>query len=146
MARAISSLPVPVSPKSSTVESVPATISTCRRTARRAELCPTIPSNPDIELVSSSAQISSVKRLLLGTTRANGKSPSQFSTGKTSLKFMADLQNPQIRRTSLFVGKIREFFPAVLQEPTSALSESCSERRTRLLLPRQPPWSRLSEP
>ena len=41
-ARAMSSLPVPVSPRMSTVEPVGATVSTCFRTRRRAALSPTI--------------------------------------------------------------------------------------------------------
>src|SRR6266481_5098697 len=44
IAWAISSLPVPVSPSRSTVESLVATISTSCNTCRSAELCPTIPS------------------------------------------------------------------------------------------------------
>src|SRR5882762_5110379 len=44
MARAISSFPVPVSPNSSTVEPLVATVSTSCNTCLSAELCPTIPS------------------------------------------------------------------------------------------------------
>ena len=44
MARAMSSLPVPVSPKISTVDSVGATTSTCFSAAVRAALAPTISS------------------------------------------------------------------------------------------------------
>src|SRR5690349_24225017 len=53
MARAISSLPVPVSPKISTVESVGATRSTCASTVSRAGLSPMICSNFRPEQLSS---------------------------------------------------------------------------------------------
>ena len=46
IARAISSLPVPVSPRSSTVASVGATCSAWNRTPRRPGLSPTISSKP----------------------------------------------------------------------------------------------------
>jgi hypothetical protein len=46
MARATSSLPVPVSPKISTVLSVAATCSTRPSSRRSAGVCPTISSNP----------------------------------------------------------------------------------------------------
>src|SRR5262249_7302409 len=49
MARAINSLPVPVSPRISTVESVGATCSTCVSTDSRAGLSPMIPSNLHLE-------------------------------------------------------------------------------------------------
>src|ERR1700753_4326381 len=45
MARATNSLPVPVSPRMSTVVSVGATRSTCRKTDLRVELSPIIPSS-----------------------------------------------------------------------------------------------------
>ena len=53
IARAMSSLPVPVSPSSSTVESPSATCSTICSTLRSAELWPMIPSNPSSLGVSS---------------------------------------------------------------------------------------------
>ncbi len=54
MARAISSLPVPVSPQMSTTESVGATVSTCSSTRRSARLCPTISAKLYSVLISSS--------------------------------------------------------------------------------------------
>ena len=54
MARAMSSLPVPVSPVMSTVESVGATLATRARTACRAGEAPTISSN--MEALSSSSR------------------------------------------------------------------------------------------
>src|SRR5439155_24161636 len=54
MARAISSLPVPVSPIRSTVESLVATVWTSRSTCRRAGLRPTIPSKSAPPAISSS--------------------------------------------------------------------------------------------
>src|SRR5919201_1678427 len=53
MARAISSFPVPVSPKMSTVASVSATFSTCASTRRSAAEEPTISSNIDARSMSS---------------------------------------------------------------------------------------------
>jgi hypothetical protein len=48
MARATNSLPVPVSPRISTVASVGATTSTCPRTRFRAALLPTISSKSSL--------------------------------------------------------------------------------------------------
>src|SRR6266704_527162 len=53
IARAMSSLPVPVSPVISTVESVGATLDTCDRTVRSRGETPTISSNIDVLSISS---------------------------------------------------------------------------------------------
>jgi hypothetical protein len=52
-ARAMSSLPVPVSPVMRTVESLGATLATWERTARKAEDVPTISSNIEVSSISS---------------------------------------------------------------------------------------------
>ncbi len=64
MARAISSLPVPVSPRISTVLSLGATISTCLRTLNIASLRPMISPNSPSTLLSCSvsARFSSTRR------------------------------------------------------------------------------------
>src|ERR1700677_3632511 len=69
IARAINSLPVPVSPSIRTVESVGATRSTCSSTASRAGLLPMICSNlrrlsswsPDLDLPKASTEISCLR-------------------------------------------------------------------------------------
>jgi hypothetical protein len=57
MARAINSLPVPVSPWMSTVESVLATFDTCAKTPCRAGDEPTISSNIDARSTSSRSEV-----------------------------------------------------------------------------------------
>ena len=64
IARAMSSLPVPVSPLMRTVESVGATVSTCCNTNRRFGLVPTISSK------SCSARISSSRYDFCSLTRS----------------------------------------------------------------------------
>src|SRR6266853_462447 len=61
MARATSSLPVPVSPKMSTVESVCATFATCARTLCSADDEPTISSNIEARSRSSRSAIVSLR-------------------------------------------------------------------------------------
>src|ERR1700674_3981138 len=65
MARAMSSLPVPVSPSKSTVESPHATVSTICSTRRRPELLPMIPSKPVSGFTGSS--IRSISSVLSGS-------------------------------------------------------------------------------
>jgi hypothetical protein len=63
IARAISSLPVPVSPRTSTVASVAATIWTLARTSRNTGDAPTISSNmPCVSTVSRNTTISCASR------------------------------------------------------------------------------------
>src|SRR5229473_6374212 len=65
MARAISSLPVPVSPKIRTVETVGATFSTCARTRRSGAEEPTISSNMEDRTMSSRNAMFSLRTLAL---------------------------------------------------------------------------------
>src|SRR5882762_8152510 len=67
MACAISSFPVPVSPNTSTVEPLVATVSTSCNTCLSAELCPTIPSKPSTAPMFSPKLRSSFTVLESGT-------------------------------------------------------------------------------
>src|SRR5208282_1075343 len=100
MAWAMSSLPVPVSPNRSTVESLGATSSTSCSTSRRAGLCPTIPAKSSSGRISSSEE--SPLFVLLDSSPANREHPSCIAEPSTFIEFMTTLPKLQVLADELY--------------------------------------------